>query len=468
VPHPATRLTSFSPDLQSVAYFYPGDDGRYDVWISSPPTAAPKRYLPDPYASKDIYNAPKLKFSPDGKWILLLMNGGRGREEAWLMPYPADPSRPPRPVFPDLRSNVGTPSFCWMPDSRRVLLALSAAGSEPGQLWIADTVSGERHALTSGTTARSFPAVSPDGGRVIFGESTGSYDIVSLDLATAQVHPLIATDRDELMPSWAGRKPVMAYVTDRNGPQEIWLREAGGSDRPLVTARDFPPGTLQWLMGPALSPEGDRVVYTKVDAGGAVNRLWISAAAGGAPVPLTNDRASTEYPGSWSMDGSWFAYVAYREGAANLMRVKTGGQATPVVVRQDASYDNEGVPVWSPDGEWIALGETLYSADGKTARSLGDHRSEGYVFAPDGKRLYGLRSAGEGEELFWVDAATGAEKTAGAVGGYRPRSNVKPAIRLSLAPDGKSLAYGVAKFKDNLWMLDGFAAKTGLLARWGL
>jgi hypothetical protein len=161
--------------------------------------------------------------------------------------------------------------------------------------------------------------------------------------------------------------------------------------------------------------------------------------------------------------------VAYRDGKANLMKVKTGGQATPVVVKDDASYDNEGVPVWSPGGEWIVLGETLYSSGGNTVRSLGSHRSAGYVFSPDGTRLYGLRPAGEGEELFSVDAATGAEKIAGAVAAeYRPRSNLNPAIRLSLAPDGRSVAYGAGKFQDNLWMLEGFAAKTGLLARLGL
>jgi len=355
-----------------------------------------------------------------------------------------------------------------MPDSRHVVFALAGAGADNEQLWIADTVSGEHHALTSGTTSCSSPAVSPDGGRIIFREYTGSYDVVSVDLANAAVHPLIATERDELMPSWAARKPLLAYVTNRNGPQEIWLHGGGDSDRPLVTARDFPAGTLQWLMGPALSPEGDRVVYSKIDTGGAGDRLWISAVAGGAPVQLTSDNTSAEFPGSWSLDGSWFAYVAFREGKPNLLKVKTSGQAAPVMVKADVSYDSEAVPAWSPDGEWIVLGENLYSADGKTVRPLGEHHSEGYVFAPDGKRLYGLRPSGGGEELFRVDVSTGAEQAIGDVGkDYRPKSDLNPSIRLSLAPDGKSIAYGTGKFKQNLWMLEGFAARAGILARWG-
>jgi Tol biopolymer transport system component len=235
-----------------------------------------------------------------------------------------------------------------------------------------------------------------------------------------------------------------------------------------VRQRDFPSDTLQWLMGPALSPEGDRVVYAKIDAGSSANRLWISAVAGGAPVQLTNDNSSAEFPGSWSLDGSWFAYVAFREGNPNLLKVKTSGQATPMLVKAGVAYDNEAVPVWSPDGNSIVLGENLYSSDGKTVRSLGEHHSEGYVFSPDGKQLYGLRPSDGGEALFWVDPATGAEKVVGDVGqDYRPKSNLSPTTRLSLAPDGKSLAYGTGKFKQNLWMLEGFAAKAGILARLG-
>jgi len=465
---PATRLTSISPDNQAVAYFYPGDDGRYGVWISSPPTAAPKRYLPDPYATKDLYNDPKLKFSPDGKQMLLTINGGRHREETWILPYPPNPAKPPHLVLANVQAANGTPAFDWMPDSRHVVLALGRYGDWSEQLWLADTVSGEYHALTSGTTALAAPAVSPDGQRIIFREGTGSYDIVSVDLATAAVHPLISTERDELLPSWAANKPFLAYITDRNGPQEIWLRAADGSDRPLVGARDFPGVTVQWYMGPALSPDGDRVIYSKTDVSGEM-RLWISAVAGGAPVPLTNDHASAEFPGSWSLDGSWFAYIRFQDGKVNLEKVKTSGQAAPMLVKAQVEYDNDAVPVWSPAGDWILLGETLYSPDGKTVRSLGEHHSEGYAFSSDGKRVYGLRPGDDGENLFSVDVASGAEKIIGSIGKeYHPASNLNPAMRFSLAPDGKSIAFGVGRFKDGLWMLEGFAVKTGLLARLGL
>ena len=140
----------------------------------------------------------------------------------------------------------------------------------------------------------------------------------------------------------------------------------------------------------------------------------------------------------------------------------------PVTLKTRVDYDNNAVPVFSPDGQSILLGETLYSADGATSRSLGTHRGDGYVFSRDGKQLYGLRPSGENEELFAVDPATGAEKVIGAVGvDYRPGSNLNPATRFTLTPDGKSIVYGAGRFKDNLWLLEGFAPKQGLLARLG-
>ena len=187
-----------------------------------------------------------------------------------------------------------------MPDSRHVVLGLERLGETSEQLWIADTDSGEYHALTSGTTVRWALAVSPDGQRIIFGEDTGSYDIVSVDLATATAHALISTERDELMPSWAAHKPLLAFVTDRNGPQEIWLHSldngGGNADRPLVTAHDFPGVPVQWFMGAGAFPRGRPRGLCKIDSGTEV-RLWISAVAGGPPVPLTNDRAAGEFPG---------------------------------------------------------------------------------------------------------------------------------------------------------------------------
>ena len=228
---PYSRAETISPDNKTVAFFYPKGE-RYGVWIASPLEAPPALYLPDPFATKDVYNGPQLKFSPDGKQLLLFVNAGRGGEEAWLLPYPADPKRPPRRVLQGLESYGGTPSFAWMPDSRRVVVSFSKSIDESEQLWLADLANSERHALTSGTTPRTAPAVAPDGGKLIFHESTGNFDIVSVDLATAAAHC---------------RSPPSAMRACRRGPSgnRRWYTS------PTATARRksgciTPPATGRW------------------------------------------------------------------------------------------------------------------------------------------------------------------------------------------------------------------------------
>ena len=230
----------------------------YGLWTASP-TSALKRYEPDPFASRPSFNTPFVRFSPDGKQILLLQNTGAG-EEAWLMPYPPSAANPPHRILQAVSNFRGTPTASWMPDNRHVVLSATPSQA-PRQLYLADTVSGALTVISSGTRAQNSPAVSPDGSKLVFLESATDTDIVSVDVATAVVTSVIATQRAEQMPAWAPKESALVYVTDRNGEMEIWMRKPGQPDRPLVTPRDFPPGTTDGLMGPSLSPDGTRVIY---------------------------------------------------------------------------------------------------------------------------------------------------------------------------------------------------------------
>ncbi len=460
LPLSTTEGFAVSPDGKTLAALQIRDDF-VSIWIQASPDAPLKKYSPDPFASVTSFGRPALSFAPDGKSILLFHASERG-EEAWLLPYPPDPKHPPRIVFRDLPIYSGTPSFSWMPDGRRIVLSNRSTPDGSTQLWLADVATGKRYALTSGTNTRGLPAVSPNGRQIVFTDFTSNFDIVSAPLDGSLPHELIATERSEYMPAWASRKPDLVYVTDRNGPPEIWMR-AGDSDRPLVTAQSFPAGTTMFFVGPALSPDADRVIYLRVENGTKNSRLWISSVSGGSPAALTNDSNLTEFPGSWSPDGNWFVYLAEKNGKPILMKVKTTGQAAPTLLKEVRAY---AIPSWSPTGEWIAFGQELISPDGKTTRPLGDKGSPYYMFSSDGKLVYGIRSARDSNELFSLNIATGAEKVLGNLGkDFTPSSDLNPGIRFSMAPDGKSFVYGVVKYKSNLWILEGFEPKGDLLAR---
>jgi Tol biopolymer transport system component len=450
-----------TPDGKAAAVLFRSEDGLWGVWISAPLGAPLQRYTPDPFATPQIFNRPSLRFSPDGKSILLAIECGPARpREIWLLPYPAAPARPSRRVLRDLPSYGPGPTFCWMPDSRHIAVSLNTTpgGSYSEQIWEADVISGKRHAILSGTTSMYNPAVAPDGQRMLFNEEIVNHDIVTAGLDGTAPRLLIDTERSELSPAWAAKRPVLTWATDRNGPLEIWIR-SGDADRPVVTPRDFRAGTTRNVQSPALSPEADRIVYYRSEA--QEGRLFISAVAGGSPIPLTNDTAF-EWPGSWSPDGGWFVYSRMIAGKWELMKVKTTGQATPIALK---AIDGRiyPIPSWSPTGEWIAYDDELISPDGKTTRPLGNHGSPHYMFSADGKLVYGIRTDGARNLLFSVNIANAAEKVIGDLGAdFRPSRN-----RWSLAPDGRSFVYSIVKTKFNLWLLGGFAPKTGLRARLG-
>ena len=218
------------------------------------------------------------------------------------------------------------------------------------------------------------------------------------------------------------------------------------------------------------------MIYVRIPhgTGSEPSRLWISSVSGGAPVPLTeaSSAGTGEASGAWSPDGSWFAYILSREGKTDLMKVKTSGQAAPVLLKADINRSNSSLLSWSPNGEWIEYsdkGENLISADGANKRPLGELNTRGCTFSRDSRLLYCLRGERDHEVLFSVDIATSTQKVIGTLDGeFRPGTDLSPGIRLSLAPDGKSIVY--AHFRSdvtNLWLLEGFAPKTGLLSRLG-
>jgi serine/threonine protein kinase/Tol biopolymer transport system component len=457
---------TLSGDVKTYAALHEGSDGKYGVWYASPPGSTLKKYEPDPFATREVYNTPQMAFSPDGKQLLMYIAGAQRRDEAWLMPFPPDPSHPPKKVFTSLNGFNGTPEFTWAPDNRHVVLAAAPTGRD-GQLWLADTQSEQRQALIVGTHNFSSPEMSPDGEHLLFWENGNRSQVVSVDLSNAAVTPLIATDRWQIMPAWAAKAPVMAYVTDRNGPSEIWLRGPGDSDRPLVRSADSA-STQRWLMGPTPSPDGTRVAYVVADSkGGAIN-LWMISSGGGAAVRMTNETNASEFAGSWSPDGVWFVYLRLANGKVDLMKVKTSGEAAPVVMKADIDPNNSAVPCWSPTDEWIGYsdkGDKLISPDGSRQKDLGDRQSSASAFSADGKTLFGMRK----EDLIATTIATGAERVIGNVGKDNgPRSNQGPAIRMSLAPDGKSVTYGTTRYKNNVWMFEGFTPKMGMLERLGI
>ena len=86
---------------------------------------------------------------------------------------------------------------------------------------------------------------------------------------------------------------------------------ASGAQRDLATGD---------AMQPNWSPHGYRIAYWGVTRGGQRD-IWTVAAAGGAPVKVTDDLALDWNP-VWSPNGEELYFLSDRGGSMNAWRVK--------------------------------------------------------------------------------------------------------------------------------------------------
>jgi Tol biopolymer transport system component len=445
---------TMSPDGKSLAIWRPTKQQgkvRGSVWISSPPGSAPKEYQPSPFASELPDAEDRMWFSPDGSSILLVTS--HDTAQVWLLPFPAGNGQPHR-VLKDIALGI-TPHAAWLPDNRHVILAFGPGLPPRPALWLADLRNDRMRRLTAGTAGHGYPSLSPDGRRMVFTAVQDDYDVVQLPLDGTDPHTLIHS-RNELSPSWSSDGDQLIYSSDRDNVREIWIHHLkAGLDQPIITEKAFPPGSTIGLADPVFSPEGDRFAFVRYSTNEPAT-IWIAPSVGGAPIRLTTEHIHSP---AWSPDGNWIVGLMHHDAPSQPAIVGVGTDMSAHVVPNGPTCRT--APDWSPSGDWLACGTrdgiALFSQDGARSRMLADIRCSGLAFARDGKSLYIVGRERGKSFLRAVDVKVGTVRT---VAEYGPSVSISGGrqfdTRVTVAPDGKSVATSVESSKSELWLLDGY------------
>ena len=208
----------------------------------------------------------------------------------------------------------------------------------------------------------AFPSFSPDGAQIAYcSDRDGSFEIYVRQLAPEGREIRITSNGpDNVEPSWSPDGSRIAYASRRFSG--VWVTPAlGGEPRRLTT----------FGARPAWSPDGvtivfqsDPVVDLSPEAPGAGTRssLWVVAAAGGEPMPLTHPGEPPGHHGSpvFSPDGNEVVFMAWpriwsvsRKDASVrriLPRKEDEGAGTPRRLYFD--------PAFSPKGDFLYFADT--------------------------------------------------------------------------------------------------------------
>ena len=440
--HKNVNAATISPDGRTLAMLRRGQ-AMYpaELWLASPPTAEPKKYTTNPFAALRYQGNGDLHFSPDGSKLAVSVILVEGRTEIWILPMAGKPYL----LFPSTPLSEGLRTFSWMPDGQRLVFSNGFIGGSNQHLFLGDMEHDRIWPVTGGPAAEQAPSVSPDGRTVAISSMEGAYDLVEVPLDGSGIRSLGSTPRNEVTPSWSplgGR--TYAYATDRTGIYEIWLRnETDGSERPLVTQKDFGSDKTALILDVKFSPDGQRIAYRRV--GDKDESIWISTIAGDPPVRLAREPGGVFQRGpSWSPDGNWIAYYSTRNERSVILKAKVGGTGTPVLLRNDV----ETYPRWSPDGKWLLCGTSelwIISADGETRRSISERQWTISGWSRDGAKIFGIRTVeGRRVVLAEIDVRSGVETRIANLGPYSAAfaygslTAMIPFRGFSLSPDGRS------------------------------
>ncbi len=338
----------FSPDGTLIAYWSGSLDSERasgKVYVVPLGRGAPKRL------AGGFADARFPVWASDGKHVLFQgYPKDRSQEDWWVVPVQG--GAPQRTgALPALRAQKLSP-IPGPGDWRGSHVVFSAIRERDRHIWygVLDPRSWKfsfpAEQLTYGTGVEGDPSLTPDG-QVAFSSWQYQNNLWRLDLRAGAKKTGIQRFSDfsalETHPSLSADGRMLAFLSRRTGPREVWIRDVQSGEETALTI-----GSAD-KMRPVLSPNGAAAAYSMME-NGKLSMYVVSASKPnvGATHRVCEDCGT---PSGWSPNGRKILQITGKPHSVRLLDANSG-TSTPLL--EHPQYDLEHAQV-SPDGEWVAF-----------------------------------------------------------------------------------------------------------------
>jgi imidazolonepropionase-like amidohydrolase/Tol biopolymer transport system component len=225
--------------------------------------------------------------------------------------------------------------------------------------------------------------VSPDGKTIVF-DLLG--DLYTLPIGGGEAKVLTSGISWDMQPQYSPDGKLVAFTSDRDGADNVWVVPSSGGAATQVTKEDF-----RLVNSPTWSPDGQFIAVRKhftAERSLGSGEIWLYHAAGGKGVQLTdkpNDQKDVGEP-AFSADGRFIYFSQDVTPGAQFEYNKDPHAGIYAILRLDREEGRV---------------DTLIDGPGGAVRPTP---------SPDGKRLAFVRRVGLRTALFVRDLQSGAER----------------------------------------------------------
>jgi Tol biopolymer transport system component len=346
-----------------------------EIWLVREATAkSPPAYEPvTKGGAKDAWPM----WSADAK-TLYFMSDRSGAQNIWAHPLSGSPHalttfKDGRAIWPTISRDGKTIAF----ERNLAIWTVDTAGGQPHQVSIALRGAPAAAAVEHGTFTDQIQelALSPDGRKIAFTVHGDVFSASAKDApaASGQTAPAVsaqaggdaarvtATTAEEFGLVWAPDSRRLAYVSDRDGNEHLFLYDFGtGRETQLTKGADRD-------RAPVFSPDGKAIAYMRanrelrvVDAATGQDRVLVSGA-------LWSSRGSQPRTIAWSPDSRYLLYEGF--GAKTFLNLyvvpAAGGEGRAISFMPNTTT---GSVAWSPDGTYVTFVTTQRTEPGQVVR----------------------------------------------------------------------------------------------------